>query len=279
MNRIRISNQCLDKLIQKKAPGWRRWAELKPLLLDLQGWKCGFCQGEIGGRKDSQEHRDLYEQDVEHYRPKREVTPRDFPEAAAAGFATRHGPETGYPGLEMNPRNYLASCKTCNSSYKRNFFPIRCPLADYSDTTDLGALAAEQPFLLMPFGEHEPRVVEELITFLGATCVPHPLLDRAEFDYWRAKVTIELLGLNRYDLLRRRSEAVLKVSWLWCLCQAEPPGLTENEEFLGCKRAFLDLCQRDPGTARRLALAIARELGQPPVNIRALEAAWPSVSD
>lgn len=217
--------------------------------------------------------------DVEHYRPKRKVTPRDFPEAAAAGFATRRGPENGYPGLEMNPRNYLASCKTCNSSYKRNFFPILSPLADYSDTTDLGALAAEQPFLLMPFGEHEPRNVEQLITFLGATCIPDPRLDRAEFDYWRARVTIDLLGLNREDLVERRSEAVFNVSCRWCLCHPEPPGLNENEEFLGCKRAFLELCHRDLATARRLALAIARKLGQPSMNIQALEAAWQRVSD
>lgn len=218
MVRIRVDPQQLADAIADRAPNWREWADLKPLFLDLQTHKCGFCQDEIGGRLDPRtDGRDLYTQDVEHYRPKRAVTVWTPPEAWPEVPDLHHGPVAGYPWLALEPGNYLAACKTCNSARKKNFFPIRQPLADYAHEPSVSDLGQEQPFVIFPFGDSEATEPEELITFLGADPIPHPDLALGSSDYWRAKVTIEVLGLDRVDLRTSRLESMVEVASYWCL--------------------------------------------------------------
>ena len=67
----------------------------------------------VGGRR---------EYDLEHFRPKREVT--RWPTTASGfqyEFETGEGAAGGYPWLAYDCLNYLVSCKTCNQDNKRTY--------------------------------------------------------------------------------------------------------------------------------------------------------------
>ena len=158
--------------------------------------KCAYCERRLSSAG--------VEWDLEHFRPKKGVDAWSSP--SERGLKTGKADEHGYFLLAFEPRNYLVSCKPCNSNHKRNFFPIagkRAPLA-----ADVEGARSERAYMLNPLDQNDPAP-EALIGFYGV--LPRWVTDSVE-DRQRAIVTIEVLGLGRPDLELDRAE---KIMHLW----------------------------------------------------------------
>ena len=187
-----------------KDPPSTIWSEIKRVYMDLQGFKCGFCE-----RKLEQSDFGNVEHDVEHYRPKGIVTqwpPTSAPERGVGlNFPLGGANDPGYFLLAHHPENYLISCKTCNSSLKGNGFPVDggrdINIADPRHT-------AERPYLVYPLGtsslDDDP---EALIRFEGIVPVPAATSGRRRR---RGQVIINFFQLaEREGLLEERSMVIM----------------------------------------------------------------------
>jgi hypothetical protein len=118
--------------------------------------------------------------DVEHFRPKgawqqREGTPLRYP---------------GYFWLAYTWDNLFLSCALCNQRYKRNLFPLR--VQKHRASPNIRDVSSEAPLVIAPSDNPENH-----IAFAGETAVP---VKRSR----RGTVTIEILDLNRDELVKRR---------------------------------------------------------------------------
>ncbi|MCP3919720.1 MAG: hypothetical protein GY711_29655 [bacterium] len=191
------------------------WSEIKRVFMSLQGHKCAYCEKRMpergkGRDGDRLEGKDKNEYDIEHYRPKNAV--KAWPSRAIIkergityADEIRRGADGGYYLLGHDPRNYVASCKTCNSAYKGNYFPIAGQAArDEPDPKRLRK--TEQPLLPLPFGSwgEDPT---SFIRFLGPLPIPR---FKTGHRHLRAAVTIDFFELDtRADLLFLRSMMIL----------------------------------------------------------------------
>lgn len=157
----------------------------KTTLVGEESWyaKCHWCEQHRPPRR---------ELDVEHYRPKVEITewvgePRivsDTPPAEVrVGF--------GYWWLAFEWSNYSLACGTCNRGWKRNLFPVSPPRA----ACVVGIEAIETPLLINPAsvfraGDHFRWTIDGHIL---------PCSDAG-------RATIITVGLNRRDLVVRRAK-------------------------------------------------------------------------
>ena len=137
------------------------WSKIKGVYIELQHSKCCFCEKPLEGK---------IEQDVEHFRPKAEVKPWKVPARLLAEGIDVQQPadgssEAGYARLAYSPFNYAMACKTCNSTLKRNFFPVEGRRA--ATATDPAQTKAEKALLIYPIGaaDEDP---EPLIAFESA---------------------------------------------------------------------------------------------------------------
>ena len=227
-----------------------RWSAIKPVFRKHQGEKCAYCERTLGeGGVDW---------DVEHYRPKGRVD--DWHSRKYPGLATGGADPHGYFLLAYEPENYLACCGTCNSTYKKNFFPLagrRDVLAASSE-----AARGERPYLLNPLDPNDPPP-ESLISYRGIS--PQIVADTEEGRH-RAWVTMEVLGLAiREDVARARAEVV--VSMRSALDKWDDPDPAEREygrevveahtapraRMSACAVAFRALYEQDPQEAKRLS--------------------------
>ena len=182
------------------------WSRIKSVYMVLQGSKCAFCEKGIEDQ--------AIEQDVEHFRPKKEVKrwpiprwlERELEQEDLQVQQPATGSERGYRLLAYHPWNYVASCKSCNSVFKRRYFPVagtRHPDARKPTTLH----ERERPYLIFPLGDLDDDP-ESLIKFHGLS--PQP--GRDGFDRLRALVTIELFSLDdhrkRKGLLLARARAI-----------------------------------------------------------------------
>ena len=182
------------------------WSKVKRVYMELQGFKCGFCE-----RRLEKSQFGNIEHDVEHYRPKSNV--RAWPSASIASdrglsfsFPLGGAADPGYFLLAYNIENYLIACKTCNSALKSNYFPVAAEprLTDGDTPREMGG---EVPLLLYPIGAVDVDP-ERILTFQGTVPVPVPGLSQA--DRRRAEVTIDFFALDaREVLLEERAEAIL----------------------------------------------------------------------
>lgn len=227
------------------------WSAVKPVFMHLQLVKCCYCERRLGEYG--------VEWDVEHYRPKGRLKSWLPPKSFEFRFKDKAG-GGGYYLLAYDPLNYLASCKTCNSKFKGEYFPVvrRRRL----NSADSLVLAAEQPMLINPL--HDDEDPEELIEFLGPT--PQPRVKNG-IRYKRALVTIEVLGLARGDLMIARCWIIYGVWKAWTtgdehalnlLCRADA-------EHAGCARSFRRVCESDEARAEAIydSALITIEKGQP----------------
>ena len=232
------------------------WSRIKPVYMVLQGSKCAFCER---GMEDQ-----AIEQDVEHFRPKKAVkrwpTPKGIEqELDATGLQVRQpatGSERGYGLLAYHPWNYVASCKTCNSVFKRSYFPI-AGTRDTHARKPATLRQRERPYLIYPLGDLDDDP-EELITFHGLS--PQP--GRNGFDRLRALVTIELLGLDdhrrRKGLLLDRARAIERLYFALDGTSPEAAAVvtrlttSPDEPHANCLRSFERLWRRRPQEARAL---------------------------
>ncbi len=131
-NQTRLGGKAHEDNRTAAGPAERRFTDywnrpdVRGALYAMSGRACAFCQRQLPGNDRG---------DVEHFRPKKKVTE-----------APEHG---GYWWLTYAIDNYLISCRVCNSSRKKNRFP----LADGAIRTtfdDRDAIAGEQRLLLDP---------------------------------------------------------------------------------------------------------------------------------
>jgi hypothetical protein len=241
------------------------WSQIKPVFMRLQHGKCAFCERPLGADEVA-----AYEQDVEHFRPKKGVDswpppkpigvlphPADLPVSVHVG--------TGYRKLPFHELNYIVACKTCNSRCKGNYFPIAGTAHDFTADSPLDLVSKEKPYLIFPLGKLDDDP-ESLITFLGYRAeIP---ANAAGYKKDRAQVTIHFFLLNdpsrsdqlllgratQLELLYRKIKAfekspVRKRQEAWNDAIAE---CSSANPFAGCVRAMVRLYLSDKNAACQL---------------------------
>jgi hypothetical protein len=233
------------------------WSNIKQLYIDLQNSKCCFCEKPLEG---------MIEQDVEHFRPKAEVKPWIVPaklanEGIAVQQPTDGSSEGGYSQLAYHPFNYAMSCKTCNSTLKKNLFPIEGPRD--SGSVDPSKMKSEKALLIYPIGDLDSDP-EDLIEFRGLSPVPKKA---SGYGRRRAMVTIDIFRLDRRrDLMKQRAYLVrllflelegltnAATAALRAIHQKAIDALTSSEApFTNCMNCFADLYRADPTHAGEIA--------------------------
>jgi hypothetical protein len=217
------------------------WSEIKDVFMSLQGNKCGYCEREL---EDS-----AIEHDVEHFRPKSSVTEwyKGDPPSDVAGKLGGNS-DTGYYLLAFDHRNYLASCKTCNSTYKNNAFPVAKKRKTGGKTP--AACATEKPYLVNPIGDDDGDP-ESLMTFVGTVLKPLGTDSRG-------MVIIAFFGLNRRDTLRRQRLTILQAMWganaagTAGALKALDRACDDTSPHASCARAYRKLLASDPVLAKKL---------------------------
>ncbi len=206
---------------------------VKEALIIAQHGKCCFCERKIGA-----------EGDVEHFRPK-------------AGFRQANSTQLEKPGyywLAYEWANLLWACPICNQRHKQTYFPIRNPAARSVCHQD--DLAQEEPLLINP-AETDPA---PLIGFRLE--VAYPIDDNA-----KAKATIEMLGLNRQNLIEDRRKRLEELSVLREVLRLEEQLLEEQLAAADENRALLEMArlrlqQATLDSAKFAALARADAAGE-----------------
>lgn len=233
------------------------WSKIKQLYISLQNSKCCFCEKPLEGK---------IEQDVEHFRPKAEVTSWKVPANLAAENIALKQPsdgssEPGYAKLAYQPFNYAMSCKTCNSTLKKNIFPIEGNRDSGSD--DPSSMQAEKPLLIYPIGSIDTDP-ENLIGFDALSPVAKHAAGHARR---RALVTIEIFRLDRRKELIKQRAFLVRLLHLELEGKARAPTaakrsahqkaidtLTSSKApFTNCLKSFADLHGTDPGRAQQIA--------------------------
>jgi hypothetical protein len=238
------------------------WSEIKDAYMNLQGFKCGFCERRLEkSRYGSVEH------DVEHFRPKAKV--KIWPGATdrlerAIDFDLPLGDDAdpGYFLLAYELENYLISCKTCNTRLKGNYFPVAGGrLVDRNRSRDLDD---EDAYLIYPIGARD-QDPEDLITFRGILPIPVGVRGHKRR---RAEVTIRFFELDtREVLLEERAETILELH-LAMTAVGHPDMLTSlaassrvdsivdrRSPHSNCARSFHDLWLSDNVLAREFVQA------------------------
>jgi uncharacterized protein (TIGR02646 family) len=145
---------------------------VKDALRRAQHDKCAFCESSVSHVSYG---------DVEHYRPK----------AAVAQKEGDRYDQPGYYWLAYEWANLFFCCQLCNQRFKRNLFPLRNP--KQRARSHRGRLTREKPLLLDP-SDTEPT---DHVTFHGELAVPVG-------GSLEGQTTIEVMGLNRTELLAKR---------------------------------------------------------------------------
>src|SRR5882724_5240627 len=153
----------------------RVWIDFKPLLRSIFHGKCAYCESNV----DVAGHGD-----VEMYRPK-----------------------SLYPYLAYDWHNLLYSCAICNQRYKKNQFPLKEKKARASAPSPESDTSAEEPLLLHPYFD-QPQ--EHLSFSAGEETREVHVTGLNE----RGRTTIDVLGLNRPELLLWRFETWNRVRTL-----------------------------------------------------------------
>jgi uncharacterized protein (TIGR02646 family) len=172
--------------LRKAQPGEVRldmkiWNTYKPFARAIFHGKCAYCESnvDISGQGD-----------IEMFRPK-----------------------TYYPWLAYEWRNLLYSCAICNRRYKKDLFPVAAP-------KDLSELRLEK---IEGFGDRKEIWEKPLLL--------HPYFDRPQAHLLftedektqsvqvtgltvRGRKTIDVLGLNRAELVRWRFEEWIRMRTL-----------------------------------------------------------------
>ncbi len=159
-----------------EAQGFRSiWVRAREFLDELFQHKCAYCESLFGPTRG----------DIEHFRPK----------VAAVGLDG--SVQEGYWWLAYEWSNLYIVCAQCNQRYKRNRFPVDGPRAEKpSDDLD-----TERALLLDPCREAD---FEDAHLAFDAHGLVSPITRRGE-------VTIEVLGLNRIELVQARLSVARRV--------------------------------------------------------------------
>jgi hypothetical protein len=269
----KISLNDLQSLIEAESPGWLAaakkktaefrndgcynekkgtWSKIKPVLMRIQGGsKCAYCE-----RKLESEDYGKGEQDVEHFRPKKNIRawkPSKALENEGVKVTKPKPDSGGYHLLAYHPFNYCAACKPCNSALKSDCFPIAGKYR--TKGADPVKLAKEFPLLIYPIGDFDGNP-ESLIRFHGIS--PQAVASSGH-DRHRALTTIEFFKLD--DIMRKNliAERARLICALLPLCKAASkngPSAIKAKKLLiaytedttphaNCARSFVKLFQSD----------------------------------
>jgi energy-coupling factor transporter ATP-binding protein EcfA2 len=147
------------------------WLAARTVLREASYDKCVWCESQAGYAGPAE---------IDHYRPKHR----------AEGLGKGEIHPDHYWWLAYSWNNLVFCCQACNRA-KRNRFPVIGPRLEPGDPS-----GAEQPLLLDPYGTDDPS---EHLWFEDDGTV-RPISDHGD-------VTIEVLALNRPDLVERRQRA------------------------------------------------------------------------
>ncbi|NOX96421.1 MAG: hypothetical protein GXP04_15415 [Alphaproteobacteria bacterium] len=190
--------------------------------------KCCYCER----RRDIK-----IERDVEHYRPKKAVTE-----------ATSH---KGYWWLAYDWSNLLISCKTCNTMFKGNKFPI---VSEANRVSEEGDVNGEDPLVLNPAIEDPEPYISYLYERSGREWTAFPIACPTHHPE-RGVATIKVAGLDRTGLMGSNERAEYVQSLM------ELMGLWNGNRFLIKKaketKAGLALIDLDQRAIDRLDTAIS----------------------
>lgn len=235
------------------------WTKIKQVYIDLQFSKCCFCEKPLEGK---------IEQDVEHFRPKAEVKSWKVPAKLVAEGVTVQQPangssEPGYAQLSYEPFNFAISCKTCNSTLKKNLFPIEG--ARDSAGTDPTQMGAERALFVYPIGTFDTDP-EQLIEFDALSPVPK---NKSGFGRRRALVTIDVFRLDNPKLRTLFKQRAYLVRMLFLELDGKANATTHAKRakhqiaidnltspqapFTNCLRSFERLFASDPARAEQIA--------------------------
>lgn len=278
MIRIAITEIELHQRIEAEAKGWLKkaqtkakaantsghvgegdgiWSEIKGVYMQLQGFKCMYCEKPMPKPDDARDGASgKVEYDVEHFRPKNRVTawpPAKVKDRRSIDYDDQleAGVPTGYVWLAFDHLNYGVSCKTCNSELKGDRFPILGKRGKKGQrNAELDPI--EKPCLLLPVGAKGPDP-ESLLSWNGPLVFPKKGLS-AE-DTLRAKVLIDFFELDtRRDLLDLRCQGILllfpKLKLKTAKARQFVQALTADDAtFAGCFRAFVELARKNHAEA------------------------------
>ena len=200
-----------DKLSVEYANGRREFSfkkniyggsEVKQTLIEIQGYKCCFCEAKIGHIDDG---------DVEHFRPK-------------AGWVQQDERlnTPGYYWLAYDWDNLFLCCTKCNQRNKKNYFPLLTPDKRAKDHN--GDVGDEDPVFIHPTQE-DP---ETYIAFNEEKVVG---IDEGG----RGNLTITLLGLDRDLLNENRREKLNPVIDIYDIAKSYPPTYPELQRWAKAK--------------------------------------------
>ncbi|MEE1963097.1 hypothetical protein V1387_10415 [Allomuricauda taeanensis] len=234
------------------------WSEIKPVYMDIQNYKCAFCEKRLSGEEIG-----TIEHDIEHFRPKKKITNWKIPKSlngVPITKAIRNQP--GHHLLAYNPFNYTTSCKPCNSILKKNNFPIEGQY-DVTQASVISLIRYELPYLLYPLGNFDKNP-EDLFFFVGI----HPVSKGNSLrEENRARVTIEFFKLNdhvqRKHLFIQRAETILALYRIMETIVVN--GIVDEEDakefanrtslhapHANCARSFMILYKNDRDEAYRV---------------------------
>lgn len=171
-----------------------RSADVRDAINHAFGGKCAYCESRYIGAQPG---------DVEHYRPKGEVSYK-----VGSGAKARVRKRVGYYWLACDWDNLLASCYFCNRptkglladgsttlTGKGSLFPL---VDERTRARSRAALSRERPLLIDPTRESPARYLK----FREDGNVDPAVATGPMFR--RARATIDILGLNRRGLVEDR---------------------------------------------------------------------------
>lgn len=172
------------KPLSKEFPSLWGNKTVRQALWTMQRKKCGYCERRRDVNRES---------DIDHFRPKAEVT-----------LAPAHD---GYWWLAYDWNNLLFCCRHCNQVYKLNHFPVATEANRVSSEDK--PLADEPAYLIDPCSTADDP--EDLLAYYVKESLKLVYVVACPDSPWnkiRAEKTIEILGLNRTELLEERGKCL-----------------------------------------------------------------------
>lgn len=169
---------------------------------------------------------------VDHFRPKGKARQSDGADRA------------GYWWLTFDWKNYRLSGQLLNVK-KRDFFPVQVP--GIAQAANPVTLDLEGHFLLDPLRDEAWFVSFERNDNGECVAGPCPGLDAQDLD--RVNITIEVLGLNRLDALKKNRADI----WDKCLARIQDYKTAGNEQVMHTRealrlvaaKALADMCSEE----------------------------------
>ncbi len=194
---VEKSKEDIEEIVRERKPLSREfpnhWGkeDVRTALWEMQHRKCCYCERKRERNRES---------DIEHYRPKADVT-------------EANSDHNGYWWLAYDWENLFFSCRYCNQQFKQNHFPI--PDESKRAQAPAHVLCDEEPFLIDPANDDPERHIcfdwyENLSSGNNKLQMLAYVRNRTE----NGRRTIEIAGLNGGELPVERGSLVVELEAL-----------------------------------------------------------------